>query len=368
MIPPAGPPAKHAPVERRPRRRLGAGLWTAAALFALGCVGSDVVRLDGEDEADDGRLSYRVHGLVFDPGTHSVAHDINDAGLVVGTVAGRPARWELDADLRASGPFELELARGGEPGPGQALGVNARRQVVGSLSGDTVRPFLWTEADGLRPLPLPPGAVAGVARDVNDAGQVVGSTSADPAFADAAAGRLVLWTVDEAGTVVEVADLGVLDGTGASGHAINDSGQIAGTVWYDGGASRSSFVRDPVADLEKLPLEAEVLGLNNLGAVVGSHEGRAAVWRNGSVDALAPAESVARALNDSGLIVGEANLGGRAGARDGFVTVGAGLELLETLSLVEYARARAVNAVGVIVGDLYTEGPDVSEAAFWVPR
>ena len=348
--------------------RFRATLGITVSALAFGCAGSDPVQPNRGSADDDSLLEYRVHGLIFASGVNSTAHDVNDVGVVVGVVGGRAALWAIDAGFRASGPFELELPGGGDAGPSEAMGLNDLGQVVGSLVGDTLRPFIWTEAGGLRELPLPSGAEGGVAYDINEAGQIVGSTSADPTFANAEEGRVALWTVDGDGAVLDVMDIGVLDGTGARGHAINEAGQIAGIVWYGGGTTQSSFVWHPVADLEKLPLQAESLGMNNRGAVVGSFEDQAAMWRGGELEAVGPARSVARAINDDRLIVGEAAIGGLAGSRAGFAILFGQLHVLETLSAVEYALPRAVNGDGIIVGDLFTAGPDGSEAAFWVPR
>ena len=55
-------------------------------------------------------------------------------------------------------------------------------------------------------------------------------------------------------------------------------------------------------------------------------------------------------------------------ARVGFVRQFGRLHALEGLSILEFARARAVNGDGQIVGESYTPGVASSEAVVWVRR
>ena len=351
---------------RRPRR-LGGPVGAASAVLVLACQGPDRSRVLDPEPEEEAVGEYRVRDLIPGFPQHSTAYDINDRGEIAGVVGGRAVRWVLDASMVASDPVELNLRGGGDPGPGEAMGLNESGHVVGTLTGDTKRPFVWTETGGLRELPLPAGAEAGVAYDVNDAGQIVGTVSTDPAFEDAADGRVVVWTVDEDGDLLDILDVGTVGGTGARGHAINGRGSIVGRVWDSGSVARS-FVWHPVADVEELPLESESLGMNDEGAVVGSFDGKAAVWRGGVVEEVGPPGSVARAINDVQIIVGELAVGVGGRTRAGIVISAGTIRVLEAISMIEYARPRAINDAGIIVGDVFTAGPDVAEAVYWMPR
>ena len=67
------------------------------------------------------------------------------------------------------------------------FGINARGDVVGYSGGQTMHPmpFVYTDAKGMRPLRMPDGATAGMARDINDdrvaAGHITHSPASDEA-------------------------------------------------------------------------------------------------------------------------------------------------------------------------------------------
>lgn len=103
------------------------------------------------------------------PGPDSgFAEDISDGGWIVGTAAFPTSiqqgfRWRSD--------------RGLELLPGDGFYPFSRAHAVnddGLVAGDAAGPALWTPAGSLLRLPLPPGAVNGIAVDVNNAGEVGG--------------------------------------------------------------------------------------------------------------------------------------------------------------------------------------------------
>jgi len=207
-------------------------------------------------------------GMVALPGLpnrpRTVARDINDAGVIVGsanaggTDVGHAVLWSGGA-IRDLGTL---------PGGyfSEALGVNALGQVVGwsdtnggsGLSG--AHGFLYdTGADTLTD--LTPNADIGYAEDINDAGQVTGYRTAVGGY------HAFRW---QGGNFL---DLGVLPGFAHSfGWAINAFGDVAGNSTSASGNSERLFRYNAGFGLQNLGGTGQhnvALGLNSAGHVVG---------------------------------------------------------------------------------------------------
>src|SRR5213083_99956 len=164
-------------------------------------------------------------------GAMSIAHDVNDAGAVVGlaeTSTGRPHAflWTAADGLRDLGALGAA--------PSMALGINNRREVVGG-SGHA---FLWTERAGIVDLGTLGGRTS-CANDINDLGCIVGVSQTDRTDARGLpVTRAFLRTPD--GSML---DLGTLGGEHSSAAAISedDGGvvRIAGHSHDDAAAVRA---------------------------------------------------------------------------------------------------------------------------------
>ena len=171
-----------------------------------------------------------------DPDSAAVA--INDLGQVVGisglcsnAVGGASAKHAL---LWENGkPIDLGNIGGGAWNTPASL--NSHGQIVGfaNTSGDenaglAPNAWLWTQATGMRPLPLLSGDTNSIAYDINEKGQIVGQ-SAGPG--DGPIGeRAFLYEngrmMDLNALIQPDTSLYLTDGQG-----INDSGEIVGTAF-----------------------------------------------------------------------------------------------------------------------------------------
>jgi probable HAF family extracellular repeat protein len=188
-----------------------------------------------------------------------------------------------------------------------AQGINENGDVVGWSNGPGgARPFLYTGSTGMVALaPFPGGSPNGVARDINDAGEVVGQLSIPPAGPPHA----VRWT----GGVPE--DLGAIPDTQFSeGMGINAASHVTGDNGNSMIEAQAFIYLDP-GPMEEIPLPASRArgrDINNNGQLTGYMTGaahRAFRWsETGGVEDLGVAGGLAHsfgfAINDVGQVVG----------------------------------------------------------------
>jgi probable HAF family extracellular repeat protein len=208
-------------------------------------------------------------GMVALPGLpnrpRTVARDINDAGIVVGSA--NAGGTDLGHAVLWSGGSAQDLGTLGTGYYSEAWGVNAFGQVVGwsytnggsGLTG--VHGFLYG-GNTNKLVDLTPNSDTGYALDINDAGQVTGYKTAVGGY------HAFRW---QAGTFL---DLGVLPGFAHSfGSAINAFGQVAGNSTSASGNSEQLFRYTDGGGLQNLGGTGEhnvALGINSSGQVVGT--------------------------------------------------------------------------------------------------
>ena len=175
----------------------------------------------------------------------SAAYRINDSSQVAGYswISGNVATHAFRTN--ASGAMEDLGSLGGNDS--RAFNINNSGQTVGysnTAGNGPQHAFLFTTGTGMSDLGVLAGGSSSVARDVNDAGSVVGSSQGTTSQ------RAFLWTdaVDWTGDPGEMMDLNTLLPTGAGWHlesanAINNSGQIVGTGIH--GGQRRAFLLNP---------------------------------------------------------------------------------------------------------------------------
>jgi probable HAF family extracellular repeat protein len=181
-----------------------------------------------------------THAVLWDPvtgirdlgalpgGGRSEAVAINQSGQVVGDSEGHAFLWDPVTGMR-------------DLGPGQAVDINDKGQVVGTYWGEGPHggSFVWDPSTGNRDLGTLPGWTGDIrAMDINNLGQVAGYlyTSSHPDRGPLP-NRAFMWD-----PVAGIRDLGGLGTGDYRAFAINDKGQVAGITIPDGGTTRTLAV------------------------------------------------------------------------------------------------------------------------------
>jgi len=242
---------------------------------------------------------------------------INDAGTVVGT------SWDFGHNgtvwLQSGGQYKRIGTAARFPGTHAiAAGINNLGQVAGSLvyPGNVAHPFLFRNGNVID-LGLPKGMVNGWAQAINDHHVVVGSVGL-PDFT----GRAFAWK-NGAMNVLDLPGKATWGSATASG--LNNVGTIVGS-WFSewNGPTHAVRWKDGVA--------------TDLGLLPGS-EGISLAW----------------AVNDAGVVVGEASMHFPDTTSLAMVYDGAGMHDLNTLVDASGAGwsleiAYSINAAGQILG------------------
>lgn len=176
----------------------------------------------------------------------------------------------------------------------------------------------------------------GIAYDINNAGQVVGETFTN------GVPRAAVWSD---GSAIE---LGTLGGTYSTARSINNSGQVVGFS-ADSNGQVHTVIWNNGTITNAIPASSDIYftSISNSGSLAGSVNGQAAIWKNGIVTTF-EGTGVASAINDLDQVVGVNG--------DTAALWNKGIETsLGTLG-GDYSNARAINNSGQIVGESRTPG------------
>jgi probable HAF family extracellular repeat protein len=169
-------------------------------------------------------------------------------------------------------------------------------------------------------------------------------------------------------------DLGTLGGAASWAYGLNQAGTVVGTALPATGNRRAFIYQNGAMSEVTLGSisESQANDINNSGQVVGwlkaapGSPARAFLWQNGvrtDIGALVSGgSSVANAINESGVVVGEADIDTTGGGRRAFRWQNGSLQALPTLE-GRQASARAINDEGVIVG--WSETSTAMHAVIW---
>lgn len=334
---------------RRTLRQIRSGL----SVTALLCSGAGSVGAE-----------YTVREITVVAGGVASVAGINSTGTAAINLFGpdRAATW--------SGSINGFLEPVGSDHVSAATAINTAGIVVGySTNGPESSAIRWN-APGGTGIELPSfGIRAGLARDINSAGDIVGEQVVGQSFGDALQ-RAVLWPAS--GGVI---NLGTLSGSGAAGDfsfatAINDRGDIAGVSTGDTGTRaffRPAGAASAMIDIGTLgAVFAEAADLNDFGEVVGNSR-----VTGGSVDlpyrwnrstglmvslgTLRGVGAFAASTNNRGQVVGYDRING-AGTSDRAFLVNPGGSIRDLNALIPSGsgwvlqRATGINNAGTIVG------------------
>jgi probable HAF family extracellular repeat protein len=192
------------------------------------------------------------------------------------------------------------------------------------------------------------------ARDINEAGQVVG-------FSYTASGRRAFLYSDG-----QMTELGTLGGSSSGATGINDAGQVVGTSTTGVGGEEHAFLysNGQMTDLgTTLPDGAcsDAVGINANGQVAGTYTlncgqmpSYAYLYEDGQITnlgTLGGSYSDATDINDAGQVVGESGIAGGDGTGHAFLYSGGQMTDLGTIGDPSNgSQAQAINETGQVVG------------------
>jgi probable HAF family extracellular repeat protein len=263
--------------------------------------------------------------------TGSEAFAINNAGQAVGH----------------SGPYAVEWSGGSviQLGAGIAEDINDAGQAVGvgSFGNGHATAVEWSGGGAIQ-LPNLPGTKYSFAYGINDAGQIVGLSEVG--------NTLTFYATEWSdGSVIS---LGALPGQGDTlklANGINDAGHVVGVnfpyaVEWNGG----SVITLGLGQANRI---------NDAGQVVGQAVGGATEWSNGNV-------INALDINDAGRVVGYSGAGNTFFATEWSGVIGGSIINLGGLPGFDSSLAQGINDAGQVVGySQFAPPPVVPEPSTW---
>jgi probable HAF family extracellular repeat protein len=279
-------------------------------------------------------------------GANSSASGINTTGQVVGNSPSGPFVWSSGSGITTFGTLPTDSSSSLTGGIITAAGANAissNGTVVGTLSTNNglTEPFEWTAAGGY--VLLEPGARNAEASAINSLGEVVGASG----------NGAIEWSAAGVPTSIAVP---VWNSWATS---INDSGNIVGYLIFDERtqaliwpAGRTTATNLP--DLGANIFRTQPASINSNGQIVGEDAAPSGAgldafsMDDGNISdlgRLGGTFSEATAINDGGVIVGNANTA--AGATVGFVYSNGVMSDLNTMLDASGSGWTVIEAAGI---------------------
>ncbi len=229
------------------------------------------------------------NGVMTDLGTlggnMSLAHAINDQGMVVGEAS--TASGEMHAFIWQNGVMK-DLGVAGETSAAQ--GINSKGDIVGVAFAKNVRggAVLWSGGQRQFIGDLGPSGSGSRAISINDKGQIAGVSSGFAANQGVV--RAVVWLNGVIG------DLGTLGGPHSTANAINAQALVVGwaevadnsTAAFQWQSGKMSLLASLPGGVTSAGAGTQAAAVNDLGQIVGSSvtssgDTHAVIWNNGKI-------------------------------------------------------------------------------------
>lgn len=305
-------------------------------------------------------LSYSITGLGTLGGNYSVANGINNNGQVVGfsyipdpsTGYSRQSAFLYDGTIGMQSIGTL----GGYYHMSVANDINDNGQVVGSsynTHGD-LRAFVYDPTTGMKEIVST--GTSSEAYSINNSGQVAGYDSIG--LAD---GKWHAYVYDPIAGVQFLFHSGEIE---SAAYGINDSGQVAGMIRTTSNRTiRYSFLYDPLTELQKIGSSSYATDINNNGQAIGffrslvSQENHAFIYDTTTglqdIGTLGGNLSRAQGINDHGQVVGYSTILSENGYHAFLYDTISGIQDLNDFiddDLWTIVKANDINQYGQIVG------------------
>jgi probable HAF family extracellular repeat protein len=241
-----------------------------------------------------------------------------------------------------------------------ASGISQLGEVVGvDIVGTTATPFRWTSKAGMQGLPGF-GSVSSEALAVNDSGEIIGDYYPNGGSDT----RAFIWT-----PIGGLQDLGTLGGSIADVGGINQSGQVVGYSDTSSGAGHG-FLWTKSGGMQDLGTFIPA-AINDDGLMAGSQttakgQQTAALWNKGRVTLLCP--GVATAINNLGQVTGAKYTPHTDQQAFIWNPGGGGIQLLPMLPGALASFGQGINNSGEVAGwSLGNNNDPIEQAFIWTP-